>query len=276
LNQLPFALGNNFETIIFAFNLGIPAVYFLNFIFLYYKLRNFGKDAPFYHFVRSLVFFFFFYGLGSIFFIYYDFFYMQFESPDPIAIFYGTQAVPANLNQILQMWKIGILLQNIGLLLMLNALRGKILAPKDDKVISKLKLLIPVVWQIIGISLLLIWGIIDIPGLSIKDYYYFAEINFLFNFSWSISLPLTYGYIYKISAGTVRKCAFILFLFFISYGLAWGFRTRFAVYLGIPLFAWLDPNPMNYHLIWLIRAVAIDISLLMVFVAYRKLLKSFK
>jgi hypothetical protein len=257
---LPFLLGINLDTIAFILNLGIPLLYFACFAFLFIKLRGFDASAPYHAFIKALVYFFFFYGLGAMYFLWYDFFFMDFTSPNPIAVFEGTLAAPQN--EVIHYWKIGILLQNIGLFLMLKELRGRILKGKFQN--------LPIVWEIIGIAMLVLWGWVPIPNA-----YYWAEINFLFNFSWSIALPLTYGYIYKNSAGNLAKYAKILYICFLTYGIAWGFRTRFAVHIGILIFSGLDPNPMTYPLIWLIRAVLIDFSLIMVLYAYNRLLKSF-
>lgn len=261
--QLPFAFGSNFETATFLLNLGIPIVYLLNSAFLWIKLRSLDNSAQYYQFIKSLAYFFLFYGLGAIYFVWYDFIFMQFQSPNPIDVITGVAAAPSL--EVLHYWKIGVLLQNIGLFMMLSEIRGKIFK-------EKWKNNLPLVWQAIGILVLITWGFIDIPGVT-ENAYFWAEVNFLFNFSWSIILPLTYGYIYKNSAGNLRKYAFILFLCLILYGIAWGFRTRFAVHLSIEIFAGLDPNPFNYELIWFIRAVIININLLLVFYAYSRLLK---
>jgi hypothetical protein len=259
---LPFSLGINLETLALVLNIGIPIIYFLNFGFLYGRLKKFDSSAPYYAFVKSLVYFFFFYGLGALFFVWYDFFYMNFESPDPIAVFNGEIDTPPN--QVLQLWKIGILLQNIGLVLMINELRGKIFT-------GKWKNWLPIIWEAVGISFLITLGLVSIPIIS-ENAYFIGEINFLFNFTWSITLPLTYGYIYKHAPGNLRKYAFMLFFCFLMYGIAWGFRTRFAVSIGIDVFSSLDPNPMNYTLIWIIRSSLIIINLGMVLYAYRHIL----
>ena len=263
ISQLPFSFGINFESLTFILNIGIPIMYLSNFLFLSKKLREFDKSALYYQFIRSLAYFFLFYGLGAIYFVWYDFFYMNFESPNPIDIFNGISSAPAI--EVLHFWKIGIILQNIGLLLMISELRGKIFK-------EKWKNTLPLVWQAIGIILLVSWGFIDIPGVS-DNAFFWAEVNFLFNFCWSILLPLTYGFIWKNAAGNLKKYAFILFISLLAYGIAWGFRTRFAVYLGIAIFSGIDPNPMNYTLIWFIRALLIDFSLLLVLFAYSRLLR---
>jgi hypothetical protein len=188
---------------------------------------------------------------------------MQFQSPNPIDIFNGISVAPPL--EVLHLWKIGIILQNIGLVLMLSELRGKIFK-------EKWKNTLPLIWQAIGVIVLISWGFIDIPGVT-DNAYFWAEVNFLFNFSWSIFLPLTYGYIWKNAAGNLKKYAFILFICLLIYGIAWGFRTRFAVHIGISVFSGIDPNPMNYAIIWFIRALLINFNLLMVLYAYSKLLR---
>jgi hypothetical protein len=262
--DLPFTLGDNIETITFILNIGIPIFYLANFLFLFLKLRKFDKDQPFYKFVKSLVYFFLFYGAGAIYFVWFDFFYMDFTSPPPISVLLGV--VPSPPLEAINMWKIGILLQNIGLILMLNELRGKVFK-------SKFMNRAPIIWELIGIPVLLLWGYLPVP---IETSYFLAEVNFLFNFTWSVCLPITYGYIFKNAAGNLRKYAGMLFICLLAYGLSWGFRTRFAVEMGIAIFAGLDPNPVNYTLIWLIRAAIMDVSLLLVLHAYRKLLATFK
>lgn len=259
--ELPFSLGLNLETIAFVLNIGIPIIYLANFVFLFIKLRSMDKDAPFYTFIKSIVYFFLFYGLGALYFVWFDFFYMDFTSPNPIDIFFGTVDSPPI--EVVHMWKIGILLQNVGLLLMVHQLRKKVFKGK--------KQYIPIIWEAIGITSIILIGFIPIPNP-----YFWAEVNFLFNFAWSISLPLTYGYIYKNAAGKMKKYAFILFLCFMIYGLAWGFRTRFAVYLFIAIFSGLGSlNPFTYEIIWTIRALAIVINLGLVLGAYQKLMKEF-
>ena len=260
--DLPFTFGNNLETIAFILNIGIPIFYFANFLFLFIKLRSFDKNQPFYKFVKSLVYFFLFYGAGAVYFVWFDFFYMDFQCPFPIAVLLGLEVSPPL--EAINLWKIGILLQNIGLLLMLNELRGKVFK-------SKFMNRAPIIWELIGIPILLLWGY-----LPIEAAYFWAEVNFLFNFTWSVLLPVTYGYIFKNAAGNLRKYAGMLFICFLAYGLSWGFRTRFAVEMGIAIFSGIVPNPMSYTLIWLIRAAIMDASLLLVLHAYRKLLATFK
>lgn len=262
---LPFTLGMNMETLIFALNVCIPLVYFLNFFSLLSRLRKFDKSAPYYSFVKGLVYFFFFYGLGDLVFLWYDFFYTDFEFIDPLAVLAGT--IPSPPNEALQIWKVGILLQNVGLVLMLNELRGKVFQ-------TKLMNWLPIVWEVIGISFMISLGLVAIPWIS-ENAFFVAEINFLFNFTWSISLPLTYFYIYKNAAGSVKKYAFILFINFILYGLAWGFRTRLAVAWMPAIFWYLVPTPFTYAFDWLLRGAVITITLLFVLYAYRKLLESF-
>lgn len=270
--DLPFSLGLNVETFAFFLNIGIPIMYLVNFAFLNSKLRKFEKDAPFYDFVKSLVFFFFFYGLGGIFFIWYDFFYMDFASPSPllsnIGVFDPLPSYPLTLDMV-NIWKIGILLQNVGLVLMLNQIRNKVFK-------SKFKKILPIVWQIVGIVSMVMIGIVFLTDSP--EYAFFAsEINFLFNFIWSLSLPLTYRFIMVQSAGNLKKYAGILYRALIFYGLAWGFRTRFAVHLFPILFFWIPGiESVNYHIIWLIRAAVMVLCLLLVVIAYKKLLESFK
>lgn len=271
--DLPFAFGLNQDTFAFIFNVGIPIVYFLCFGYLYYKLRNFEKDAPFYDFVKSLVYFFFFYGLGAAFFVWYDFFYMDFVSANPLPSLINTfDPVQPGLTismESVQLWKIGNLLQNVGLLLMLNQLRGKVFKKKFMNVL-------PVVWQLIGMTSMILMGLVIFQD-SPEETLFWSEVNYLFNFVWSISLPLTYRIIYKNSAGNLKRYAGILYVCLIIYGLSWGFRTRFAVHLFFKLFGWLGPaNPFDYRTLWLIRAVMVDINIFLVFIAYRKLLATFK
>ncbi|MBD3350093.1 MAG: hypothetical protein GF364_01245 [Candidatus Lokiarchaeota archaeon] len=271
--DLSFSFGLNVETLALIFNIGIPILYLANFAFLYKRLRGFKKDAPFYDFVKSLVYFFFFYGLGALFFVWYDFFYMDFASPSPLFRNLG-QFDPVGFTepltfQMIHIWKIGILLQNVGLLLMLNQLRGKVLK-------GKIKNILPIVWQFIGITSMVLLGFVFLTD-DVGEAYFWAEINYLFNFVWSISLPLTYRFIMKQSAGNLKKYAGILYRCLIVYGLAWGFRTRFAVHLFWRLFGWLgDANPFTFRMLWLIRAILIVLNLALVLVAYRKLLESFK
>ena len=73
--------------------------------------------------MRSLVFFFFFYGIGALYFVWYDFFYMDFTCPNPINILFGETPPPI---EAAYLWQIGNLIQNIGLLIMLLQLRKKI------------------------------------------------------------------------------------------------------------------------------------------------------
>ncbi|MHA1284232.1 MAG: hypothetical protein ACTSVV_02095 [Promethearchaeota archaeon] len=266
--ELPFKLGMNVETIAFILNIGIPVIYFANFFFLLSKLKGMDKDAPFYTFIKSLVFFFFFYGLGAIFFVWYDFYYMDFKSPNPIFVWYGTEKAPPM--EVIQLWKIGILLTTVGLLFMVNQLRKRIFQKKFYKTL-------PIIWEAIGIPLLILLGYVYIPIIGDCPYFY-AEILFLFIFTWSISLPLTYSYIWKNAAGKMKRYAFILFICFIIYGIAWGFRTRLAVWLSIAMFSVAAP-PFNviadYHVIWIIRASGMVVNLALVLYAYRKLLKEF-
>lgn len=271
--DLPFSLGLNQNTFALIFNIGIPIVYFLCFGFLYKKLRNFEKGAPFYDFVKSLVYFFFFYGLGAAFFVWYDFFYMDFVSANPLPSMINTFDPPQpSLTismQSVQLWKIGNLLQNVGLLLMLNQLRGKVFRKKYMNVL-------PVVWQLVGITSMIMIGLVfltDSPEAAL----FWSEVNYLFNFIWSISLPLTYRFIWKQSAGKLKRYAGILYVCLIIYGLSWGFRTRFAVHLWWKLFGWLgSANPFDYRFLWLVRSISIDLNILLVFIAYRKLLATFK
>ncbi len=256
--ELPFTVGMNLETLSFVINLSIPIVYFLLFGFMLKKFRGFEKTAPYYSFVKSLVYFFFFYGLGGLWFLYYDFFYMGFTSPNPIAVFQGNAMAPPSI--VTQLWIVGVLLQNIGLFLMLNQLRGKVFQKRFWNIM-------PLVWELAGITSLIIIGFV-IP-MNPADVYFWAEVNFLFNFTWSISLPLTYGVVYKSAAGQLRRYAFVLFVCFLIYGVSWGFRTRFAVYLTIAII----PS-LTYPLIWTVRAFCMVISLILVLFAYQKLLKS--
>ncbi|MHA1293197.1 MAG: hypothetical protein ACTSQJ_11055 [Promethearchaeota archaeon] len=268
---IPFELGLNIETIALILNIGIPIIYFANFVFLVAKLHGMDKDAPFYAFIKSLVFFFFFYGLGAVFLLWYDFFYMDFKCPNPIYIWWNIEPVPPIM--VLHLWKIGILLTNIGLLLMLFELRKKIFK-------KKIFIWLPIIWELIGISLILSIGFISIPMIieTPAQAFFWAEIFFLFSFTWSISLPLTYSYVWKNAAGKMKKYAFILFLCFINYGIAWGFRTRFAVWMAIAIISTLPP-PFNilasYEFIWAVRAGLIILNLSLVLYAYRKLLKEF-
>ncbi len=256
--DLPFTFGANLETVNFLLNLCIPLIYLILFAFMWKKFRGFEKTAPYYSFVKSLVYFFFFYGLGGIWFFYYDFFYMDLTSPNPIAIFQGNALAPPL--EVVQLWIIGVLLQNAGLFLMLNQLRGKVFQKRFWNIM-------PLVWELAGITSLILIGFV-LP-LNPADVYFWSEVNFLFNFTWSIALPLTYGVIYRSAAGQLRRNAFILYLFFIVYGVSWGFRTRFAVHLTIVLI----PS-LTYPLIWAVRACCMVVSLLLVLIAYQKLLKS--
>ncbi len=256
--DLPFPLGLNLETISFALNLCIPLMYFLLFWFMLKKFRGFEKTAPYYTFVKSLVYFFFFYGIGGVWLLYYDFFYMDLTSPNPISVIQGSFTAPPI--EVTQLWLIGVLLQNIGLFLMINQLRGKVFQSRFWNVA-------PLVWEIIGfIGLICIGWVLP---LEAADRYFWVEVIFLFNFTWSICLPITYGVVYKNAAGILRRYAFILFVFFLTYGLAWGFRTRFAVYLSIEIIPTL-----TYPLIWTIRAGIMVFSLILCLLAYQKLLKS--
>ncbi len=256
--ELPFTFGANLETINFIMNLCIPVCYFLLFAFMWKKFRGFDKSAPYYSFVKSLVYFFFFYGLGGTWFLWYDFFYMDFTSPNPIAVFQGLVLVPPL--EVTQLWIVGVLLQNTGLFLMLNQLRGKVFQ-------SKFWNIMPLVWELGGITSIILLGWV-IP-LNPADIYFWAEVNFLFNFTWSVSLPLTYGVVYKSSAGHLRRYALILLVCFLSYGISWGFRTRFAVHLTIVIIPTL-----TYTIIWVVRSSFMVISLVLVLVAYERLLKS--
>ena len=76
---LPFEIGFDIKTLALMFNIGIPIVYFVNFFFMLSKLGKLDKDAPFYPFIKSLVWFFLFYGIGALYFVWYDFFYMEFK-----------------------------------------------------------------------------------------------------------------------------------------------------------------------------------------------------
>ncbi len=273
--NLPFGLGLNIPTFALIFNIGIPILYFANFVFMAYKLKGMDKDAPFYTFIKSLVFFFFFYGLGSLWFLWYDFIYMQFTSPNPIDILFGTVKAPPPEGAYL--WQVGNLIQNVGLFAMLLQLRKRIYK-------GKFKQTLPVVWEIVGLTLMIytmasFWfNLFPVPIISEVPYFW-LEMNFLFNFTWSIALPLTYSFIWKNAAGKMKRYALILFVCFIIYGIAWGLRSRTAVYMAIFIFSWLPllgvPNPFTYELIWLIRGIAIVVNLGLVLYAYRKLLKEF-
>ncbi|TFF95134.1 MAG: hypothetical protein EU544_03405 [Promethearchaeota archaeon] len=266
--ELPFELGLNLETIAFVLNIGIPVLYFANFIFLSLKLKGMDKNAPFYSFIKSLVYFFFFYGLGAVFFVWYDFFYMDFISPNPIFAWWGEIEAPPI--EVVNLWKIGILLTAVGLLFMVNQLRHRIFQKKFYKIL-------PIIWEAIGIPLIILIGFVPIPILGEHPYFY-AEILFLFVFTWSISLPLTYSYIWKNAAGKMKRYALILFVCFIAYGIAWGFRTRFAVWMGTAIMS-LTPPPFDilstYPMIWTIRAALIVLNLALVLYAYKKLLETF-
>jgi len=233
------------------------------------KLHGMDKDAPFYSFIRSLVYFFFFYGLGALFFVWYDFYYMDFTCPNPIFVWWGQE--PAPPIEAVHLWKIGILLTTVGLLIMVLQLRKKIFK-------KKIYYWLPIAWEIIGISMILLIGFVPLPIIG-DDPYFYSEIIFLFIFTWSISLPLTYSYIWKNAAGKMRRYAFILFFCFIMYGIFWGFRTRFAVHMTIAMFSMVPFFPFNlfttYEFIWLFRAASIVINLSLVLYAYRNLLKEF-
>lgn len=268
---LPFELGLNMETLALALNIGIPIVYFANFLYMAYKLRGMDKEAPFYTFIKSLVYFFFFYGLGALYFVWYDFFFMGFTCPNPIDILFGAKAPPA-IGAYL--WQIGNLIQNIGLFIMLIQLRKRIFK-------GKFKQNLPIFWEIIGFCVM-IYSIISfflnlypLPIIS-QTPYFWLEMNFLFNFTWSIALPLTYSIVWKNAAGKLKRYAFILFGCFIFYGLAWGLRSRTAVHIVIVMFSGLgSANPFTYQFIWILRAAIIILNLGLVLYAYRKLLKEF-
>jgi len=268
---LPFDLAMNLETFTFIFNIGIPIVYFANFFFMLIKLKGMDKNAPFYTFLRSLVYFFFFYGLGALYFVWYDFFYMDFTCPNPINILFGAPAPP---DEVAYLWQIGNLIQNIGLFIMLLQLRKKIFT-------GKFKQTLPVVWEIIGLTLMIFtlmnfffsFGVY-IPLISDVPYFW-LEMNFLFNFTWSITLPLTYSAVWKNAPGKLKRYAFILFLCFILYGISWGLRSRTAVWMVWAMFNWLPYNPFVFEFVWFLRGVSIVINLSLVFYAYRKLLKEF-
>ncbi|MHA1147738.1 MAG: hypothetical protein ACTSR8_05795 [Promethearchaeota archaeon] len=270
--DLPFKLGLNIETIALLLNFGIPIMYFANFIFLLIKLKGMEKDAPFYSFIKSLVIFFLFYGLGAVFFVWYDFCYLDFQSPNPIFVWWGLEDAPPM--EAIHLWKIGILLTTIGLLAMILQLRKRIFKNKFFKTL-------PIVWEVIGIPLLILVGFFALPPFPLVGElpaFFIAEVLFLFIFTWSISLPLTYSYIWKNAAGKMKRYAFILFICFITYGIAWGFRTRFAPALGAAMFSIALPpfNILgNYHLIWIVRSGLMVICLGLVLYAYQKLLKEF-
>ncbi len=273
--NLPFSLGINVDTIAFLLNLGIPIIYFTIFFFMLIKLKGMDKEAPFYTFMRSLVYFFFFYGLGAIYFVWYDFFYMDFTCPNPINILFGETPPPA---EAAYLWQIGNLIQNIGLFIMLLQLRKKIFT-------GKFKQTLPVVWEIIGLSLMIFtllnffldWKIY-IPLISDVPFFW-LEMNFLFNFTWSIALPLTYSSVWKNTPGKLKRYAFILFFCFIIYGISWGLRSRTAVWMLHAMFSWIPaistPSQFTYEFIWILRGFSIVLNLSLVFYAYRKLLKEF-
>lgn len=274
--SLPFELGLNTQTLILILNVGIPIIYFVNFFFMIFKLKGMDKDAPFYTFIRSLVYFFFFYGLGALWFVWYDFFYMDFTCPNPINIFFGTDPAPPELS--MQLWQIGNMIQNIGLFLMVLQLRKRVFQKKFYQTM-------PIIWEIIGLGLMFFIFVnfflalgIHIPLFSDIPYFW-MEMNFLFNFTWSISLPLTYSIIWKNAAGTMKKYAGILFFCFILYGISWGLRSRAAVYMLGALFSWLPslgvPNPFTYEFLWFLRGFSIITNLSLVFYAYKKLLAEF-
>ena len=272
---LPFPIGFNLDTIALLFNIGIPIIYFVIFFFMLIKLQGMSKDAPFYTFMRSLVYFFFFYGLGAIFFVWYDFFYMDFTCPNPINILFGETPPPP---EAAYLWQIGNLIQNIGLLIMLLQLRKKIFT-------GKFKQTLPVVWEIIGLALMIFTLLnffltlnIYIPLISDVPFFW-LEMNFLFNFTWSIALPLTYSSVWKNAPGKLKRYAFILFFCFIIYGISWGLRSRTAVWMAWFIMSWVPvwstPSAFTYEVIWFLRAFLIVLNLSLVFYAYRKLLKEF-
>lgn len=271
-----FPLGLNLDTISLLVNIGIPIVYFANFIFMTIKLKGMDKDAPFYAFIKSLVYFFFFYGLGALYFFWFDFFYMDGYIPNPIDVLFGAEAAPPD--QAAYLWQIGNLIQNVGLFLMVMQLRKRVFT-------GKFKQTLPVVWEIFGLGIMIFTLVNFFAGIGIyipifsDTPLFWTEMNFLFNFTWSISLPLTYSYIWKNAAGKMKKYAFILFLCFILYGIAWGLRSKTAVYMAILIFEWLPllgvPNPFTYQLIWIIRGIAITFNLALVLYAYNKLLGEF-
>lgn len=272
--DLPFTLGFNLESLPFFLNIAIPIIYFANFIFLVTKLRKMEKDAPFYAFIKSLVYFFFFYGLGAAYFVWYDFFYMDFTCPNPIdVLFYTIEAPPG---EVIYMWMIGNLLQNIGLVLMIIQLRKRVFK-------GKFRQNLPLFWEAIGIGFTIFCyinfflSLVQIPFISDMPYFW-IEMLFLFNFAWSITLPLTYSYIWKNAAGNIKRYAFILFICFIIYGITWGLRARTAVYLLVAMFQWvtLFGLPLlSFEFIWLLRAGSIVLNLSLVLYGYRKLLKEF-
>ncbi len=274
--DLTFDFGLNIGSIALLLNIGIPIVYFANFFFMLFKLRGMDKEAPFYSFIRGFVYFFFFYGLGAAYFVWYDFFYMDFTCPNPINVLFGTD--PAPPDEVAYLWQIGNLIQNMGLFIMLIQLRKRIFT-------GKFKQTLPVVWEIFGISIMIFTMVNFFAGLGvyiplISDFpIFWLEMNFLFNFTWSISLPLTYSFIWKNAAGKMKNYAFILFLCFILYGVSWGLRSRTAVYMLWVMFEWLTllgiPNPLNYEFLWIIRGFSIVLNLGLVLYAYRKLLGEF-
>jgi hypothetical protein len=261
--DLPFEIGFNLNTFAFILNIGIPLLYFANFILMVYKLNKMEKEAPLYNFIKSMVFFFFFYGLGGLFFVWYDFFYMDFKSPNPILITWGVEVVPEMLS--IHLWKIGNLLQLIGLLSMIIQLRKRIFK-------EKLYMWLPIIWEVIGIGSLIFIGLIPLPIRS-EDLYLWADILFLFTFIWSITLPLTYAYIAKISAGHVRKYGSVLFASFIVYGIAWGFRSRLIHHVAIVAFSGIPNSIITFEFVWWFRSMMMLFSLGLVLFAYQRLLK---
>ncbi|MCP4763783.1 MAG: hypothetical protein GY870_18575 [archaeon] len=199
---------------------------------------------------------------------------------NPIGFLWGF-AIPSSeeylhINEAMQFWKIGISIQNIGLIFMLFELRNKIFTNDTMKKI-------PLIWEIIGFCILLTWGFI--PIFSEAQNYFLIEMNFLFNFSLSLSLPLTNRLIYKSVAknksdkeknNQVRIYTGIIYYGIMSYGLFWGFRTRLAFFIGQYFSSTIGTIPLTFHQTWFLRGLLIVFLQLLVYFAYNKLFDSLK
>lgn len=241
--------------IVFLIECGVSAIYYINAVFMVSKLRGMEKDAIYYQFIKSLAYFFFFYGTGALWFVYYDFFVINMAPTNPFGPFAASFPL-----ETLNLWKVGILLQNIGLVLMLNQLK--------ERVFKKSVQRFAMVYEACTITII----------IFMTDLFW-AELMFLMSFLWSLSLPLTYSYIYKHSAGKFRRYAAILWVNIIVYGIWWGFRSLIMIEFFYFIFGVIvnifAPIQVTYNFaIWL-RGIFIIEALTFVLYGYKKLLSTF-